>query len=929
MADSAETTRLKALYKLPGMQQKSLADAWTKLAAGEQAAQKSLGDLRAKRASDFSKSAVGYLKSRDSGTSAARIRAFVDLSRMRAELPIEYAKAATLPNATLLDRVTTAIDLAGWAEKSPKDDDVSRKAWAEYLKWEKPEAGNVLGTYRAMVKKYGEPPPFTPAEGGLLDNLNAIREKVSVEEKNYGEFEGAVTSYGTSWEKWLRENQQYAGREDQDATFQAFLQDTGITDKDIPAASAPFVKNIEDVARNPEKNPEFFSDIDADIAESNKEQARYEELLKGLGAGAVSGQSEDPTMREFLAGWVRRPEVRWWAEKYGFELGTATPVDPNSPLGKDVAAGRYPDKVLVNGMLYSARPDDMRAFRLADAQIVGDPEDNILRGIGLARKAGPRTMVEIEEIIGPGQAPILVKTGPGDGGVAVIDDEGNYYWTTDGKTYAPINAAAGQKIMADADAAGTTEEVSVPLPGAVAKPKTRTILAEWREPIYGRKTDVEGSTRFVDPDTKKERVLTKEQQGKPAFFPAGPPSKATSLMQRVNSASTARTQKKEGYDLSDEAQNQEVAGPAPTAEQKKASRTATDAMRSGVPGNNRAARVGEKQADRIGANVERLKALAETQLRVGEQRADRIGEDAKRLEALADVTPVRDVGKRHFVPDDAQWRLSERAGAVREREARVRGEADAAQRRLFKRADAVREREARVRAEAEAARDPGTPKMPILTSGDKEDLSGKKVGPSVIVYENEDGVVVKDPLAGLDRALASGPKPRWSGDTPPPEDLKRLNTLKPKEPWTTPRTPFSDVVTAEAKDVAPGTPLSGMGGGTGPQVQPAPKAKVKAGDTDGASDSTRMYEQTAAEKQDRAAFGKEMGDRSKAVERLAEAGVTPPSTITPTRRTAADVQRDAFLKGRQRRREAEMAAQAERAGSTATGSAVAEVPPPR
>lgn len=916
MADSAETVRLKALYKSLGARQEYLAEAWTKGFVNEQAAQKSLGDLRAKRASDFSKSAVGYLKSRDSGTSAARIRAFVDLSRMRAELPIEYAKAATLPNATLLDRVTTAIDLAGWTEKSPKDIDVSRKAWAEYLKWEKPEAGNVLGTYRAMVKKYGEPAAITPDDGALLDSLDAIREKVSVEEKNYGEFEAATEKIGTSWEKWLRENPRYAGREDQDATFQSFLQDTGITDKDIPAASAPFVKNIEDVARNPEKNPEFFSDIDADITESNKEQKRYEDLLTGLDTETVPGKSKDPTMREFLAGWVRRPEVRWWAEKNGFTLGSATPVDPNSPLGKDVAAGRYPDKVLVNGMLYSMRPDDLRAFRFADAQITGDPEDNLFRAIGLARKTGPRTMVEIEEVIGPGQAPILVKTGPGDGGVVATDDEGNYYWTTDGKTYAPINAAAGQKMMADADAKGETEEVSVPLPGAVAKPKTRTILAEYREPIYGRKTDVDGSVRFVDPETKEERVLTKEQQGKPAFFPAGPPSKATSLVQRVNSASTARTQKKEGYDLSDEAQNQEVPGPAPTAEQKKASRTATDAMRSGVPGNNRAARVGEKQADRIGANVERLKALAETQLRVGEQRADRIGEDAKRLEALAETET-----------GDAQRRLSERAGAVREREAQVRGEVDAAQRRLFKRADAVREREARVRAEAEAARDPGTSKMPILTSGDKEDLSGKKVGPSVIV--DEDGVVVKDPLAGLDRALASGPKPRWSGDTPPPEDLKRLNTLKPKEPWTTPRTPFSAVVAAEAKDVAPGTPLSGVGGGTGPQVQPAPQAKVKAGDTDVSSDSTRMYEQSAGEKQDRAAFGKEMADRSKAVERLAEAGVTPPSTITPTRRTAADVQRDAFLKGRQRRREAEIAAQAAGAGSTATGSAVAEVPPPR
>lgn len=791
MADSAETVRLKALYKSLGARQEYLAEAWTKGFVNEQAAQKSLGDLRAKRASDFSKSAVGYLKSRDSSTSAARIRAFVDLKRMRAELPIEYAKAATLPNATMLDRVTTAIDLAGWAEKSPKDDDVSRKAWAEYLKWEKPEAGNVLGTYRAMVKKYGQPPPFTPAEGGLLDNLDAIREKVSVEEKNYGEFEAATEKIGTSWEKWLRENLQYAGREDQDATFQAFMQDTGVTEKDIPAASAPFVKNIEDVARNPEKNPEFFSDIDADIVESNKEQKRYEDLLTGLGAGAVPKASKDPTMREFLAGWVRRPEVRWWAEKNGFTLGSATPVDPNSQLGKDVAAGRYPDKVLVNGMLYSARPDDLRAFRFADAQITGDPEDNLFRAIGLARKTGPRTMVEIEEVIGPGQAPILVKTGPGDGGVVAIDDEGNYYWTTDGKTYAPINAAAGQKMMADADAAGETEEVSVPLPGAVAKPKTRTILAEYREPIYGRKTDVDGSVRFVDPETKEERVLTKEQQGKPAFFPAGPPSKATSLVQRVNSASTARTQKKEGYDLSDEAQNQEVAGPAPTAAQKKERRTATDAMRSGVPGNNRAARVGEKQADRIGENAARLEALGMTQ-----------------------------------------------------------------------RAAAVREREARVRAEAEAARDPGTPKMQTVTDR--------------YTYEN----------------LA--PKPSSAAEVRTQESRSRASQRT--EP----------VASTTSLEGTQGLPLGAyspalLGPGTEPKNGRMASPQVREGSVEGG------------------------GEKGMDV----ETGTTVATKTTPTVTTAPEEQRKGLFESRKRRKAAEAAAQAERAGSTGTGSAVAEVPPPR
>jgi hypothetical protein len=114
-------------------------------------------------------------------------------------------------------------------------------------------------------------------------------------------------------------------------------------------------------------------------------------------------EAEQPTMREFLAGWIRRPEVRWWAEQNGFKLGTAEPLDPESALGREVAAGRYPETLLTNGMLYSMSPDDIRAFRLANAQTQMNPEKNVLRAIGQALK--PKRIVEVEFIVSAGVKP--------------------------------------------------------------------------------------------------------------------------------------------------------------------------------------------------------------------------------------------------------------------------------------------------------------------------------------------------------------------------------------------------------------------------------------------------------------------------------------------------------------------------------------------
>jgi hypothetical protein len=450
-----------------------------------------------------------------------------------------------------------------------------------------PSSANVLGSYEWMVDTYGDPSYLGVNDGPLRDKLAEVLQKREVEQKNAAEFDTSLEKIGTSWATFLRNN---PGLDPEaDSTYEVFQRDAPIDLSIIPGAGSAFMQNIEAVAKNPEAHPDFFSDIDARDKTSNEEQKRYEELLKGVGSvldvdGSPGGnEAEDESMRAFLAAWVRRDDVKWWAEKNGFELGKAEPIDPESDFGKEVAAGRVPGQMIVNGMLYRQRPDDIRAFRLAHAQVEQDPEDSIFRALGLAHKTGPRRIVEVEEIVEPGKPVKLVKQGLHENGVVALDSEGNFHWSTDdGKTWSAIDKGAGQNMMVEAEAADLVDTTPVDLPGATSKPVTRTRQLEYREPIYKR--DAPNSVRGVDPATGEEVYIPPEKVAKQTF-PGGAPAKGATLVDRINQVSAKRTMKKageQGFELTPE-MNETAPGPAPTPAQKKETKAAAEQMRAPTP----------------------------------------------------------------------------------------------------------------------------------------------------------------------------------------------------------------------------------------------------------------------------------------------------------------------------------------------------------
>ena len=589
-AEEQQTVELtKGRIKYGAIERQTLAEALGKQAeiAGETV--QDLRKARAQRATKFAEAAAKYLQARDAGTSAASVRGAVELYRLRSQQPIEFAQAIMKTDPAVTAAVKAVADTAAQAGLPPEQ--VAQKAWEEAMRRTDTTAANVTGLAPFMeANGYGSRPAYdSKTQPKLYQQAQNYEAKLARERKAAEDFNASLTQIGGSWDAYLAHHPNV--NRDSPEAYDAFQRDTHLTEKDLPKFGSNFIANIESVARNPEAaaNEGVFADTDRMIGEAQKEQSdAIAEIRKLQSDPFADATSDDPSMRELLAMWLHQPEVQWWAKQNGFNIGTATPVDPNSPAGREIAAGRFPNKYLVGGMAYDVGPDDMKALRLATAQQHGHPEDNVFRAMGLVHKSGPRTWIEVDEVTGYEQPPILEEVGlvtqDGQEGAVGRSSDGGYYWTTDNKTWTEIDLDTGKRML-DSSTEKTT--APRPLPGAQPTPITKTRRLEYREPLYG---DPPGSVRGIDPETGKE-VLLPPDKVFTQRWPDGPPKKGPSMAERINKARMDHLAKLHEQAKAAEAQalvgqdqqGQEVPGAAPTKGEQKASTAAAKAAQALPP----------------------------------------------------------------------------------------------------------------------------------------------------------------------------------------------------------------------------------------------------------------------------------------------------------------------------------------------------------
>jgi hypothetical protein len=719
----------------------------------------SLDDAGAKRGSQFSALASRYDTAVNAGMGAASVRGAVDLARLRVMAPIEFAKAAYMPDFQTLQVVQDAVK--GLGSANPKSAQVARLAWQAYLRAVKTgEAGNDLGTYREMVETYGDPTAlaFGPNEGGLAEDMAGLKKAMATAEASAAAFDQAYQGLGESWNTWLSKQRATNPNIDPeaDSTYDAFMRDTKLDVSALPQPSSVFVDNIKKVAANPAEYPEVFSDI----AESRKRwEGRRTDLEARLDrVGGAEEQtptaSDDP--RAILAGWVRRPDVQWWAKENGFNLGTAEVITPE--LQKEIDEGRYPNSVFVNGLMYNPSPDDMRAIRFASKQMDIDPQKNVLYAAGLSGRDGPRRIMDVEVT---GEAPRAVQmTSYGDeaggfGSVVRLSD-GTYRARKDGDTaWTELPAAAGEQLFAQAADIADVDEV---IPGVPAK--TRRIQMEYRKPLYGK--DPEGSVRGVDLETGRTIVIPQEQVVSRTFVGETPLQQT--VAERMTAAGARRTAKREGLDVSTEAQNEMDIGEKPDPQAVKARADAVQKSRTGE-GPDRAARAADAAADRADKEVERLSALYQQDRQANPQRA--------------------------AMTQKALLRAQARAKALRaEAAAQVEGAApplpvvpDASLYENFQPRTTTAAEQERQRARSTASQSL-TPTGTVTFAAGQRDLPGK-VLPAYIA----------NPQAGMMQTAGDDYARDWKGQTPP-EGVRA--PAKPQAPATSAGTKTSAVVTPTA-----------------------------------------------------------------------------------------------------------------------------------
>jgi hypothetical protein len=580
-ADYMAETEAKIAGSLKKEQMDSLGGALGRVVSG----QYTLRGERAKRGTKISDAIAAYERALNSGSTAAQIRASADMFRLQRELPVKFASAAYTPNDALLNAVSASIPLLlkDIDPKSKQGEQAAQIAWQTFFLDSRATDGNLLGSWREMVTRYGEPQAayYGASNPAVANAANNFFNKKKVAEQNAKLFEenmNSLSAVGEPYEAFVERTGMPAESDD---TVRAFLQSYPDLQARLPKANAPFIDQLRGMVQDPEKSKAFFSDIDASLAAAGEQEEKYLGLM-GLGEGAATDRAQ--TDREKLAGWIQRPDVQEWAKKWGLNLGTVREVTPE--IQKLIDEGQISKDDLVNGRLYTSSPDDVRAVNLAFRQMERNPQKNIFYQMGLTRQAGPRTVMEIEEIVQPiGARPLGVEartiTGADGKDARIVKlDDGTYAIgpAQKGASYTKLSSIDGAKLF-DAAPPGQKFDTPVKLPGIEGAPVTRTRRIQSLGPEYGR--DMPGSERGIDLDTGKLVVIPPEKIASKEVTHGGVAKK--SLGDVLLERRAATTRRKEGIGLTEEDINAMDIGKEATKGQIRESAETTAEIAKGLP----------------------------------------------------------------------------------------------------------------------------------------------------------------------------------------------------------------------------------------------------------------------------------------------------------------------------------------------------------
>lgn len=523
--EARELKKFASQQKLTEIQTQSVLDALGAQITESRKEESKLSQQRAERASKAGQLASQYLRSQTAGTDAARIRAFVDLSRAAKRDRIDFAKAAYTYDEALFRGIMAKIPEYEKGAEGGKKPDVARQAWSAYFNAVGAEGADVLGNLEEMYRRFGSPTGLFKGEA-FYERSQRIQDVRDRAESNVKAFEAATKDFSDSWEQFLLEN---PGLDpESEATIRQYMNEKKIRVDQLPASDPTFNNFLQGVAKDPEGNPAFFGDIDTRVKELKAErEGLLGEMRKPIG---VEGEEPVPverelTEREKLVGWLQQEDTRDWAQSHGFRLGTVR--EPTQKELADIEAGKLPRDYLVKGMVYNPSPDDMQAVRFAERQMKMKPQEDVLYRLGLR---GDRTR--------RGTAEITVQTKPAIPGKPVralkmatfgekdfaVGDDGKFYSSSDGgKTWSGATTEEGKKALLRGDQAPLGEDKpelpGVSTPETPAETKTYTIEEQgW---IYGRDlgtaTGIDrtpGSPTFGQRVSfPKERVVSRERIG--------------------------------------------------------------------------------------------------------------------------------------------------------------------------------------------------------------------------------------------------------------------------------------------------------------------------------------------------------------------------------------------------------------------------------
>lgn len=510
---------------------KLVTDAYTKL-SGATAALKN-ADIR---------SIAGYLTSRDAGSKAQRMRSIVEFSKLMVNAPIDFAKAAYLPDEQLIQNILR--DVAPSGDTDLRNPNIATRAWQEFYKRVTPGAGNLWGTVREMQAKFGEDTQDLSTDAGLERQRKRVQDQLLTESAQAESFDSryrALVDTSGAFEKFLAENPQL--KPGSDEAYEAFYQDNGMQERLGTIGEPAFVQRLTKTLEDPRSYEKELYREDALTGIRAAETARDREIaLRNQLATEEKPAVAEDTERDLLAAWVKRPDVQWWAKQNGLHLGTTKELTPQ--MQADIDAGKFPGSIHTKYGVYIPGPDDIQASHFALGQLDRDPNKDLFRAAGLGRGGGggaPDTLVEVTV----GADPALYKD-PATGKFYKDPATGKYVKAADVLTRA-ADEATGEPVG---------------LVAVDAPPPTQVYSGVRKRARYG---DVEGSVRWVNPETHKEEYVTPDILRNVVEPGLRSDASKTTLADVVRGATTGGVAKRAGLENDGSADHNDVPGEKPDA----------------------------------------------------------------------------------------------------------------------------------------------------------------------------------------------------------------------------------------------------------------------------------------------------------------------------------------------------------------------------